>query len=182
MGIPNITLLINISLLFVALSIVVYTAITGISPAPSSRKATRKILDAIPADIEGKIVDLGSGWGTLVFPLARAFPSSEVIGYELSPAPWLFSRLWASLSPRNNLQLHRKNFFNERLTDASVIVCFLHPSAMTRLGPKLEKELRPGTLIITNTFGVPSWTPEQVHHLRGILSKTIYVYKVQTSP
>lgn len=72
-------------LIFVLLSIVWSTLRTGISPTKSSGKASRAMLNLVDdCVVDGPIVDLGSGWGTLVIPLARKYPNQQVIGYELS--------------------------------------------------------------------------------------------------
>ena len=39
----------------------------------------------------GAIIDLGSGWGNFVIPIAKRTPERQVIGYELSLLPWLIS-------------------------------------------------------------------------------------------
>lgn len=61
---------------------------------PSNRKAVRAILQQIPKGFEGKIYDLGSGWGTLAWSCARHCPKAEVIGFEISPIPWLVSKFF----------------------------------------------------------------------------------------
>ena len=43
-------------------TVVLYTLLYGISPAPSSPVAKKLILKAIPQDTPGKIFELGSGW------------------------------------------------------------------------------------------------------------------------
>ncbi len=170
--------LLDALLVLAALSIVVYTVKTGISPMPSSRKATCAILALIPVETSGTIIELGSGWGTLVFPLAKAFPSCAIVGYELSPVPWLFSRVAAVLFPRYNLTIHRRDFLKLSLAQASVVVFYLHPGALRKLGPKLEKELHPGALVVCNTFPIPSWAPRESYDLGGGTSRKIFVYEV----
>ena len=55
-------------------SIVIYTLGTGISPSPTTGKVKRRLLKSI-ADLpcSGHIYELGSGWGTLVIPIAKQF-------------------------------------------------------------------------------------------------------------
>ena len=103
------------------------------------------------------------------------------MGYELSPLPWLYSRLKGMFVPRPNLSLNRQSVFEADLTEVDVVVVFLHPAAMRKLGPKFEQELRPGTLVLSNTFPVPTWEPTQTLHLgKSWLSTSndIYVYRV----
>ena len=173
--------LLNGILLLAIASIIYYGIRLGITPMPSSRKAVATFIDLIPDSTHGKIVDLGSGWGTLAYPIAKRFPNSQVVGYELSPIPWLYSRLKGLFVRRPNLTLHRQSVFTAELSDVDVVVVYLHPAAMRKLGPKFERELRSGTLILSNTFPVPTWKPAQTIHLgKSWLSTSndIYVYRV----
>lgn len=169
-------------LLFLAIASVVYYAIRlGITPMPSSPGAVARLVDLIPDTTGGKIVDLGSGWGSLAYPIANRFPDAQVVGYELSPVPWLYSRLKGVFVRRRNLTLHRRSVFDVDLSDVNVVVLFLHPAAMRKLQPKFDRELRPGTLVLSNTFVVPTWKAVQTHSLgRSWLSTStdIHVYRV----
>jgi len=68
---------------------IIYCAVTGISPVPSLRNSKRNMFDLLPADFAGEVIDLGTGWGSLAFPLVRKFSQSKVYAYEISPVPWL---------------------------------------------------------------------------------------------
>lgn len=173
--------LLNGLLLLAIASIIYYGIRLGITPMPSSRKAVATFIDLIPDTTGGKIVDLGSGWGTLAYPIAKRFPHAAIVGYELSPIPWLYSWLKGMFVRRPNLTLRRQSVFDADLSDVNVVVVYLHPAAMRKLGPKFERELRPGTLVLSNTFPVPTWKPAQTIHLgKSWLSTSndIYVYRV----
>ncbi len=168
-------------LLLAIASIIYYGVRLGITPMPSSRKAVATFIDLIPDSTDGRIVDLGSGWGTLAYPIARRFPDASVIGCELSPIPWIYSRLKGIFVRRPNLTLHRRSVFDVDLTGVDVVVVYLHPAAMKKLAPKFERELRPGTLVLSNTFPVPTWEATETHHLGKSwfsTSNDIYVYRV----
>ena len=158
--------------------IVVYTYRVGISPMPSLRQARQEILRRVPVESDGPVVELGCGWGSLAIPLARLNPKRPVVAYELSPVPWLFTRLRRALSRTPNLELHRKDFFDASLREASVVVCYLYTGAMERLREKFEKELAPGTLVISNTFAIPSWSPELTLTTGTFWRTPIYFYRV----
>ena len=168
-------------LLFFAglLSIVFYTIRYGISPMPSSAKAKSRMLESIPLDTKGIIYELGSGWGSIALPLSSRFPNCIIRAYEISPIPWLVSVTINYLFNSNkNLIIHRKDFYNCSLQDASVVVCYLYPGAMNKLKFKFETELKPGTIIISNTFAIPGWTPNSVYELNDIYKTKIYLYKL----
>lgn len=158
-------------------TIVLYTYLYGISPTPSSPAARSLILKAIPKQSTGKIYELGSGWGTLALPVARRCRQNQVIAYEISPLPYLLSKLLLRLLPLPNLHIYRKNFMHQHLGDASVIICYLYPKAMEKLKEKFNQELIPGTLIISNSFAVPGWKPSQVLEIKDMYKSKIYIYK-----
>ena len=173
--------LLNGLLLLAIASVIYYGIRLGITPMPSSRKAVATFIDLIPESTDGKIVDLGSGWGTLAYPIAKRFPDATVIGCELSPIPWIYSRVKGVFVRRPNLTLHRQSVFDIDLTGVDVVVVYLHPAAMRKLRAKFERELRPGTLVLSNTFVVPTWEAVQTHHLGKSwisTSNDIYVYRV----
>lgn len=49
----------------IILSVVIGSLWNGISPMPTSSKAKYCLFEALPLQIDGKIYELGSGWGRL---------------------------------------------------------------------------------------------------------------------
>ncbi|WP_239014319.1 class I SAM-dependent methyltransferase [Archangium violaceum] len=160
------------------LSIVFHTLRTGISPMPTSGKVRRQLLSLIPPELEGTVLELGSGWGTLAFALADHCPRARVVAFELSPLPYAFSRLRQRLAPRPNLQLVREDFFRASFAGASAIVCYLFPGAMKRLAPRFSGELAPGTCIVSNTFALRGWKPVRTLVVDDLYRTPIYLYEV----
>lgn len=156
---------------------IIYTFLYGISPMPSSGIARKAILKVIPENQKGNIYELGSGWGTLALPIAKQCPKAMVKGFEISPIPWIVSKILQLFCGYPNLNFYRKDFFHVSLDDASIVVCYLYPEAMKQLKNKLEKELKPGSVVISNTFAIPGWTPEHVHTLDDLYHTKIYVYR-----
>ena len=144
---------------------------------PTSKKAKIAMLALIPRKITGKVYELGSGWGTLIIPLAREHPGSKVIGYETSPIPYFISKVRVWNSGLKNVQLLKQDFYDASLADAAIVVCYLFPGAMSKLKRKFEKELKPGTIVITNTFALPGWTPLQVINIQDLYNTKVYLYR-----
>jgi len=145
---------------------------------PTSQKAKKCLLLALPEKIPpGKIYELGSGWGTLAFPLASRYPGVEVVAFEDSPVPFLFSKGRALIDCSKNLKILKCNFFDSSLEDAALIVCYLYPKAMLQLKIKFEKELKPGTWIVSNTFAIPGWTPAKIYEVPDLYRTKIYLYR-----
>lgn len=140
--------------------ILAYTLRTGVPPMPTNPATRTAMLALLPARIDGTIYDLGSGWGGLAIALARRYPDNPVVGIELSPLPYAFARLRLRLRPRPNLSFRRRDFLGEPLADAGAAVCYLMMGMMRALGPKLTAELRPGTVVVCNSFALRDWKPE----------------------
>lgn len=157
-------------------SLVMGTIRNGISPMPSSFKAKAAIISLFPVNLNGKIYELGSGWGTLVFPLAKHYPQCQIVGFETSFLPYAFSQMWLKITRQKNIEIINKNFFEEKISDSSLVVCYLYPGAMKKLKDKLEKELSPGTLVISNTFSIPGWKEVKVVETHDIYHSKIYLY------
>ena len=139
--------------LLVGLSVVIFTALTGVPTLSSGDAEASEVIALLnQANLarSAVIVDLGSGWGALVVAVARAFPEATVEGIEISLFPYLISRLRASGLP--NITLRSGNFHRSNLRSADAIVCYLMPSVMPGVSNLLDRELRPGTAVVSNTF------------------------------
>lgn len=159
------------------ISVVIWSIKNGISPMPSSFKAKKTLLSLLPEELEGDIYEIGSGWGTLMSPLAKKFPRCRIVGFETSPLPYLFSKLRCLWLP--NVQLERRDFFSVDLKKGSLVVCYLYPAAMEKLKEKLDNELQPGSLVASNTFAIRGWTADKVVELDDIYRTKIYLYKIE---
>jgi hypothetical protein len=158
--------------------IVAYTLVTGTPPMPTSGKVKAAMMGLLPADPEGVIHELGSGWGTLAFALARRFPGHSVVACELSPVPWLVSRARHLAAPVPNLTLRRADLHEADLGDAGLVVCYLVPEGMEKLRPKLEAELKPGAWVLSNTFALRGWRAHREEAVGDLFRTTVYLYRV----
>lgn len=128
--------------------------------APFVATAQEKIRDILKtAGVKkGKtFYELGSGDGRLVLEAAKL--EAESYGIEQS---WL--RVWYSryLSKKHklpNAHFYHGNLFDREYFPADIVFIYLLPPAVKRLEPKLQKELKKGSVVITQTFHFPSWKP-----------------------
>nr|NGX50328.1 hypothetical protein [Chlamydiota bacterium] len=75
-------------------------------------------------------------------------------------------------------KIMRQNFFKCSLHNADLVVCYLFPKGMTQLKSKFERELKPGTVVVSNTFAIPGWTPIETIEVDDIHRSKIYLYQV----
>jgi hypothetical protein len=139
--------------LFPCLSILVYQGITGVPPLPSSEGEASGVIALLrQTGLKNNAIvyELGSGWGSLVIALARAFPEARIRGIELSPLPYWVARFRTRKMP--NVTLQRANFFDCDLTDAQAVSCYLMSKPMPRLAHLLDRMLKPGTPVVSIMF------------------------------
>lgn len=147
-------LIVVVTILALAGSVIAFQFVTGVPPMPSSAAQIASVVSLLrrtrcPAD--GVIYDLGSGWGSLLISLARAFPQAQVRGFEMSPLPYLVSR-WRTRRLKN-VRIDRRDFFQCQLDDADAVACYLMIAPMRKLAKHLDNTLAPGTRVVSVTFG-----------------------------
>ena len=162
----------------VGASIVFSTIKIGISPMPSSKKAYQAMITMADETGAGPIYDLGSGWGNLVIRLAIKYPDRQIVGFELSIFPWLITKTIKRILGLSNLVVHRADFLKADLSGASVITCYLFPSAMEAIKSKLD--LGKGNLrfIISNNFALPSYQASEIVQLNDFYKSPVYLYRM----
>ncbi len=103
------------------------------SPAvPTSGRIKKILLSELGKELRSKknqtVVDLGSGWGTLLIPLARKFPNHKFVGIEKAFLPYVFSKIRASRL--ENGFFCRQDFFSFNLSDVNIVISFLMKKMM----------------------------------------------------
>lgn len=120
--------------------------------------ALSQILDNHRAEtvINGRpaFVDLGCGLGGTLVYLARAKPDWDFVGVETAPGPYLIAKLrTANLA---NVEIRFQSLWKTDWAAFDVVYAFLSPAPMPRLHAKAATQMRPGTLLISNSFWVDS--------------------------
>lgn len=147
----------------------------------AGRAKIAEILKAEAVAQTGKpytIIDLGSGRGELTRSIARAVPQAKVIGIEMAKIPYWQSVLLQRIFGTENLSYLCLDFFPFDCSNVDAVVFYLSGPFARRVGEKLWKELKPGSLVISHTFALEApWQPAEVLNFRSPFKETIYVYR-----
>lgn len=127
---------------------------------PSGRSAWDAVAGTLPDDRPLAIVDVGSGLGGLVLDLARRRPDCRVDGIELAPLPWCVSRLRAALSG-GRARFLRGDYETLNFGHYDAVFAYLSPAAMAGLWRKAEREMRPGSILLSYEFDIPGRMPDR---------------------
>ncbi|KAK5871070.1 hypothetical protein PBY51_003972 [Eleginops maclovinus] len=127
---------------------------------PSSKGQTRNIMQLLEGRT-GRLADLGSGDGRLVFAASSA--GFQCTGFEINSILVAYSRSKARLTGVTFSQATfvKKDFWKSDLSSYNNVTAFLSPGLMEVLGEKLLKELPDDACVITTRFPFPNWPLQQ---------------------
>lgn len=98
------------------------------------------------------IYDLGSGEGTALIIAAKEFGATGV-GIEIDPFRVWISKIKVKFSGvSDKVEIRRDSFWNQNISQASVVFMYLIPKTLIKLKPKFLKELKPGTRVVTFVY------------------------------
>lgn len=128
----------------------------------------------------GEVVyDLGSGDGRIVIMAAKEF-GARAVGVEIRKD--LYEQSMArikDLGLADRATIINASFYEVNISDADVVTMYLLTTVNERLRPKLEKELRPATRVVTHDFEVPGWRPVVVEEVyEDWRSHKLFLYKI----
>ena len=108
------------------------------------------------------VIDLGSGDGRLVIAAAKQHGASG-LGVDIdAKLVELAKRLAARDGVQDRAQFVVQDLFETDVRSATVVTIYLLPAIMDRVGPKLRRELKPGTRVVVHDFPLPGWPIERV--------------------
>ena len=144
-----------------------------ISFIPTSLEGIDTFFKLAPVSHDDVVYDLGSGDGRLLFA-ALEKGAGKIVGVELDSALVLESKKTAEeKGVGDKAEFLEADVLDVNLSDATVILCYLFPSASEALKPKFESELKPGTRVVMESFPVKGWQPVKTE-VFGY--KTFYLY------
>lgn len=127
---------------------------------PTSSGIADAMLQGAHVTAEDVVYDLGSGEGDIVIEAAKKF-GARGVGIELDPKLVETSRERAQKAGVADRVVFRVgDLFEADITEATVVTLYLSPATNLRLAPKLVRELRPGTRVVSHRFAVGDWVPD----------------------
>jgi hypothetical protein len=132
---------------------------------PTSQLLVDKMLDLAGVTSQDYVMDLGSGDGRTVITAAKR--GARALGIEYNPEMVELSRRNAiTAGVGDRAAFVKADLFESDFSQATVITMFLLPQINLKLRPKIL-DLKPGTRIVSNTFTMDEWTPDQTATIGG---------------
>ena len=136
---------------------------------PTPAATVERMLDMARVTPQDFVMDLGSGDGRNI--IAAAKRGARGLGVEFNPKMVQLSQVAADKEGvGDKAQFVEGDMFAADISQATVLALFLLPDNLSKLAPRFLN-LRPGTRIVVNTFGIEGWTAEQSDTVSGDCSE-----------
>lgn len=131
---------------------------------PSTRESVERMLTMAGLRDDDVVVDLGSGDGIIPLTAARMNPRLRGRGVDIDPdLVEKSNQLARQQGVADRVRFEHRNAFDDGLRDATVITMWLFPELMRLLRPMILERARPGTRVLTSTWDLGSWKPDDVN-------------------
>ena len=129
------------------------------------------------------VYDLGCGDGRIVIAAASKY-GARGVGVDINPIHVKESRRNAQRAGvSRKVTFIEQDLLRTDLIKATVVAIYLDPKMNLRLRPKLLRELKPGTRVVSNSFDMGDWKPDKVVKLTVAGSECIiYHWTIESRP
>ena len=132
---------------------------------PTPPELVERMLDLASLTPQDFVMDLGSGDGRNVIGAAKR--GARALGVEYNPQMVELSRKNAAEARvADKATFVEGDMYQADISKANVLALFLLPSNMLQLRQKFI-DLQPGSRIVSNTFGIEGWTPDETVTIEG---------------
>lgn len=142
---------------------------------PTPYEAVEAMLKVAKVGTGDVVYDLGSGDGRIPIMAVQKYNAARAVGIDINPER--IAEAEANLKTAgvgDRVRFLNEDLFEAKISDATVVTLYLLPSLNLKLLPKLLAELKPGTRIVSHSFDMGSWKPEQTLSAGG----TVYFWTI----
>ena len=164
----------------------------SVQPAqPAATRAPDVHFDPTPPNVVAEILrlakvkpgdtvyDLGCGDGRIVIAAAKVAGARGVC-VDIDPVRIRESRSNAAAAGvGERIKFLQGDLFTTDISDASVVVLFLWPDLNLKRRPRLWRELKPGTRVVSYVHDMGDWKPRETIQVQGSSGeRTLYLWTI----
>lgn len=142
---------------------------------PTPNDVVNKMLEMAAVTAKDVVYDLGCGDGRIVITAAQRY-GARGVGIDIDP-----ERIREATENVGRAKVADKvkfiqgDLFEANISEATVVTLYLLTELNLRLRPKLMKDLRPGTRVVSHAFAMGDWTPERTEFVNG---SSVYLWRI----
>jgi len=136
---------------------------------PSTLEVIDRMLELAQVKPGDLVYDIGSGDGAIIIRAAKKF-GARGVGVEIDEDLVLRARNNAFKEKVDHLvEFRAQDAFTVDVSPATVVTLYMLPDFNEKLRPILDRQLKPGTRVVSHDFPIPGWTPIKVEVVKGDL-------------
>lgn len=139
---------------------------------PTPQEVVLEMLKMAKVTQNDVVYDLGCGDGRFVITAAKVF-GARGVGVDIDPIRIKESNENArKAGVTDRVKFIERDLFKTHLSEATVVTLYLTPELNIQVQPKLFRELKPGTRIVSHDFDMGDWKPD----IKGLVRNVAYRY------
>ena len=143
---------------------------------PTPQEVVDAMLELAQVKSTDVIYDLGSGDGRIPITAAQKY-GARGVGIDINPER--IKEANDNLKKANvgdKVKFLTADLFETNISEATVITLYLLPTLNEKLRPKLFRELKPGTRVVSHAFSMgDAWPPEKTLNVNG---RNVYFWTI----
>jgi hypothetical protein len=121
-----------------------------------------KMLEMAKVDSQDVVFDLGCGDGRIIIAAAKKY-GARGVGIDIDPQRIRESKANAeSAGVEKLVKFYLGDATKVDVSEATVVTLYLLPESNELLRPKLEKDLKSGTYVVSHNYAIPDWENKEV--------------------
>jgi SAM-dependent methyltransferase len=144
---------------------------------PTPQEVVDAMLKLAKVSANDVVYDLGSGDGRIPITAAKTY-GARGVGIDIDPQRIREANenlKAAGPEVAAKVRFLNQDLFTTDISEATVVTLYLLPSLNLKLIPKLNKELKPGTRVVSHAFDMGDIKPQQTQNING---RTIYFWTI----
>jgi SAM-dependent methyltransferase len=142
---------------------------------PTPDEVVDKMLELAKVTPKDVVYDLGCGDGKIVIRAAQKY-GVRAVGIDIDPKRIAEATANAKAAKvTDKVRFIEADLFEADISEATVVTLYLLTRLNEKLKPKLLKDLKPGTRVVSHAFDMGDWKPE---HTAQVSSSTVYLWRI----
>jgi len=131
-----------------------------------------------PGDV---VYDLGSGDGAIIIRAAKKY-GVKGVGIEIDRELVLKARNNAFREKVEHLvEFRAQDAFTADISPATIVTLYMLPEFNAKFRPIMERQLKPGSRVVSHDFPIEGWVPDKVEVVKGtwLHDHTILLFEIR---
>ena len=142
---------------------------------PTPNDVVDKMLEMAKVTAKDTVYDLGCGDGRIVITAAQKY-RARAVGIDIDPKRIEEANANAKAAKvTDRVRFVEADLFESDISEATVVSLYLLTRLNEKLKPKLLKELKPGTRVVSHAFDMGDWKPEATAQ---VAASTVYLWRI----